>query len=115
MESQATVDMAVLVPVLLSVLAPTITGFLQQWNQKFGESSAWYIKGPVTSAIGALIGLVTAYAASGEVLAGAAGTGALVGAFGSMNIYFRKGTRGNLELDLQKKIEAGTMSVGKPV
>lgn len=108
MAAQAvTVDVNVIIPVVLSVLAPTITGFLQQYSAKFSEKAPWYLKGAVTSAIGALIGIVTSYAASGDaMLAGT--TGAIVGAFGALNIAFRKGTRGNLEVEFQKEVAAKT-------
>lgn len=119
MAAQAvSVDMNVIIPVVLSVLAPTITGFLQQYSKKFSETAPWYLKGAVTAGIAALIALITSYAAQGDaMLAGTAG--AIVGAFGAMNIAFRKGTRGNLEIEFQKeaeaKLSAGTMPVGKPV
>lgn len=112
------VDINVIIPVVLSVIAPTITGFLQQWNKKFSETAPWYYKGVVTAAIGALIGLVASYAASGDALL-SSGAGAIVGAFGALNIAFRKGTRGNLEIEFQKeaaiKLTSGVMPVGKPV
>ena len=118
MAAQAiSVDMNVIVPVLISACAPVIVGFLQQYSAKFAEKAPWYLKGAVTTAIGALIGMVTSYAASGDALM--SGTaGAVVGAIGAMNIAFRKGTRGNLEIEFQKeavsKMVAGRMPPGVP-
>ena len=119
MAAQAvSVDMNVILPVLLSAAAPAITGFLQQYSIKFSEKAPWYLKGAVTAGIGALIGIVSSYAASGDAMMSGA-TGAVVGAIGAFNIAFRKGTRGNLEIEIQKevtaKLAAGTMPVGKPV
>jgi hypothetical protein len=119
MAAQAvSVDMNVILPVLISACAPTIVGFLQQYSKKFSETAPWYLKGAATAAIAALIGLVTSYAASGDALMAGA-TGAVVGAIGAMNIAFRKGTRGNLEIEFQKeavaKLSGTTMPTGKPV
>jgi hypothetical protein len=99
------VDVNVILPVLVSAAAPAITGFLQQYNVKFSEKAPWYLKGAVTAGIGALIGLVTSYAASGDALM-ASTSGAIVGAIGAFNIAFRKGSRGNLEIELQKTVVA---------
>ena len=119
MAAQAiSVDINVILPVLISAAAPTIVGFLQQYSKKFSETAPWYLKGAVTAGIGALIGMVTSYAASGDALMSGA-TGAVVGAIGAMNIALRKGSRGNLEVEFQKeataKLAAGTMPEGKPV
>lgn len=100
--NQVSIDMNTLIPILLSGLAPTIVGFLQQWNKKFSESSSWFYKGLVTSLIGALIGVIGGYAAEGDVMLNSA-AGAIIGAVGSANIYFRKGSRGNLAVEIQKK------------
>jgi len=119
MATQAvSVDINVLLPILLSVAAPTITGFLQQYSVKFAEKAPWYLKGAVTAAVGALIGIITSYAASADaMMSGTAG--AVIGAIGAMNIALRKGSRGNLEIEFQKeaaaKLAAGTMPEGKPV
>jgi hypothetical protein len=102
MEQTVTVDMEKLLPILLTVLAPTITGFLQQWNKKFAESSSWIFKGLVTSIIGSLIGVVAGYAAEGDILLNSA-AGAIIGGFGAVNIAFRKGTRANLAIEAKKE------------
>jgi len=115
MASQAvSVDINVIVPVVLSVLAPAVTGFLQQWNKKFSETAPWYLKGAVNSAVAALIGLITSYAVSGDLLLSSA-AGAVVGVLGTVGIAFRKGSRGNLEIEFQKEAEKLSMPPGAPV
>ena len=115
MATQAvSVDVNVILPVLVSAFAPAITGFLQEYNKKFSEKAPWYLKGAVTAGIGALIGIVASYASSGDAMMSGA-TGAVVGAIGAMNIAFRKGSRGNLEIEFQKKVANMTMPPGKPV
>jgi len=114
MATQAvSVDINVLLPILLSVAAPTITGFLQQYSTKFAEKAPWYLKGAVTAGIGALIGIVTSYAASADaMMSGTAG--AVIGAIGAMNIALRKGSRGNLEIEFQKEAAVKLMSAPCP-
>jgi hypothetical protein len=108
------VDVNVILPVLVSAFAPAITGFLQQFSVKFSEKAPWYLKGAVTAGIGALIGLVASYASSGDALMSGA-TGAVVGAIGALNIAFRKGSRGNLEIEFQKEAAKLTLPPGAPV
>jgi hypothetical protein len=102
MAAPVTVDWAVALPVLVASLAPTITGFLQQFSKNALDKAPWYLKSVITMVIGGLLSTVASYAASGDALLSAAG-GAILGAVGSMNIALRKGTRGNLEASLQPK------------
>lgn len=96
------VDAAVAIPVLISVLAPVITGFLQQFSTKFSEKAPWYLKGLVTAGIGALMAMIATYATQGDALLASAG-GAVVGALGSMNIALRKGAGRFFDIELQPK------------
>lgn len=101
-ESALVVDWATLLPILAAVLSPTITGFLSNFSEKFRNNAPWWAKSVISSAIATAIAMLGSYAAGGDALLGAAG-GAVVGSFGSLNIAFRKGPRGNLEVSPEPK------------
>ena len=105
------VDLNTLVPVVISVLAPAVVGFLQEYKKKFEETGKWYLKGAISSGIAALIALIGSYAASGDVLLASA-AGATVGALGSVNIYFRKGSRANLETVIKSRVDSECAEAG---
>ena len=95
------VNWSVALPVLVSTMAPMITGFLQQFQSNLAKAP-WYVKTILNAVIGGLLGTVSSYAASGDaLLSGAAGV--VLGSIGSLNIALRKGTRGNLEASLEPK------------
>lgn len=98
------IDWAVAVPVIISAVAPTIVGFLQEYSKKFSETAPWYVKGAVTAGIASLIALVGSYAASGDALLASAG-GAIVGTIGVVNIALRKGSRTNLLALRKERVE----------
>ena len=104
MISSVSIDWAVAIPVLIAAIAPTLTGFLQEYSKKFSETAPWYVKGAVTAGIAALIALITSYAASGDALLASIG-GAVVGIIGTINITFRKGSRANLKAVQLAKVE----------
>ena len=93
---------------LASALAPTIVGFLQQFNKKFSETAPWYLKGIVTSALGALMTVVVAYLADAEASVAA---GAVLATVGSVNIALRKGARSNLEAIRELRVETAVAKV----
>ena len=108
MEAQTvSVDLNTLIPVVISVLAPAVVGFLQEYRKKFEETGKWYLKGAVSSGVAAIIALIGSYAASGDVLLASA-AGAAVGVFGSVNIHFRKGSRENLAVVEQARATGTT-------
>lgn len=84
------IDWQVVGLVALALLAPTLTGFLREFNTKFSETGPWWAKSLISSAIATVMGMLAAYEAQGNLLLGAAG-GAILGSFGSVNIMFRKG------------------------
>ena len=91
---------------LASALAPTIVGFLQQFSKKFSETTPWYLKGLVTSALGALMTVVVAWLANAEASVAA---GAALATIGSVNIALRKGARTNLEAIREQRIETAVV------
>lgn len=97
-----TIDWATLLPVLAAMLSPMFTGFLTSFNTKFQEKGPWWAKSLLSGVLATLIGMIGSYAAGGDALLGAAG-GAVVAGFGSLNIAFRRGPRGNLEVSLEPK------------
>lgn len=99
--SALSINWAQVLPVLIAAMAPTLTGFIQQYQKNLGNAP-WYVKSILNAVIGGLLGTVASYATSGDALLSAAG-GVVLGSIGSMNIALRKGTRGNLEATLQPK------------
>jgi hypothetical protein len=87
---------------LASALAPAIVGFLQQFSKKFSETTPWYLKGLVTSAIGAFMTVTVSWLANAEASVAA---GAVLATVGSVNIALRKGTRSNLESIREQRVE----------
>lgn len=87
------VNWPTLLAYLAAALAPTITGFLQQFSTKFSETTPWYLKSLVTSALGALTTVVVSYLAEAEASVAA---GAVLATIGSVNIALRKGSRDHL-------------------
>lgn len=99
--TEIVINWTVALPVLVSALAPTITGFLQQFQVSIAQSK-WYVKSILNAVIGGLLAMVASYAASGDLALSTAG-GVILGGIGSLNIALRKGTRGNLEVSCQPK------------
>lgn len=101
MQGAVEVNWQVALPALISAMAPTITGFLQQF-QKNLSSANWLVKVALNAVIGGLLGTVASYASSGDVLLSSA-AGVILGSIGSINIALRRGSRGNLEASLEPK------------
>lgn len=99
--SAVSIDWNTALPVLVASAGPTILGFLQQYNEKLSQAS-WVVKLIASAAISALTATISSYIASGDALLSGVG-GVVVGAIGAMNIAFRKGSRGNLEVIIQQK------------
>jgi O-antigen/teichoic acid export membrane protein len=107
MDMQAiSIDWATALPVIIATAGPTILGFVQQFSTKI-EKANWMVKLALSAVISALTATVTSYIASGDAMLAGAG-GVIVGAIGAMNIAFRKGTRGNLEVIVTNKTDAPT-------
>lgn len=98
-----TIDWQVAIALLASALGPTVLGFVQQLGPQWVEKAPWYLKGLISSGISALVGMITTTIASGDAMLGLT-TGAILGSVGSVNIAFRKGTRGNLEAVTTKRV-----------
>ena len=95
------IDWATALPVIVATAGPTILGFLQQFNEKLSKAN-WVVKLVASTVISAVTATITAYISSGDALLAGTG-GVIVGAVGAMNIAFRKGSRGNLEVVIQQK------------
>ena len=93
MDTTVVINWNELITIGLAALAPAIVGFLQQFSKIWVDKAPWWAKALITSGVGALITLITNYAAGTDAPVAA---GAILASIGSINIAYRKGTRANL-------------------